>query len=199
MCTLNPDHPRPVLQAQQRVQTNRCALCVCVLQATKAFNSSVAKTLAAMYHPVHAGHNPNATGTAAPPAPAPTPAPVYNPEGITDWWWSMSRVIGDWVLSCPARRAARHLEKLNLGAYVYHFNHTPAMSINQRDTPLYGAFHGSEVPFVFYSTFELAEASERKLSEAMVQYWAGFAWNGDPNVPPPTMAGGLNGLPCVLR
>lgn len=34
---------------------------------------------------------------------------VFNPEGIYNWWWSMSRVIGDFVLSCPARRAAKTL------------------------------------------------------------------------------------------
>ena len=27
---------------------------------------------------------------------------------------------------------------------------------------------------------------------AMAQYGPGFAWNGDPNAPPPTIAGGLN-------
>jgi hypothetical protein len=51
------------------------------------------KDLIAMYYPV-------GSESAA--------APVFNPEGITDWWWVLSRVIGDWVLSCPARRAVRH-------------------------------------------------------------------------------------------
>jgi len=123
------------------------------------------------------------------------PAPAFNPEGIYDWWWSMSRTIGDYALSCPARRAARLLAKQGLDAYVFHFNHTPAISVNQAGTGDYGAFHGSEVPFVFYDTFELIDADEQQLSAAMVQYWAGFAWNGDPNLPPPNMEGGLKGLP----
>ena len=59
-------------------------------------------------------------------------APVFNSEGITDWWWVLSRVIGDWVLSCPARRTARLLAGQNKTAYMYHFNHTPTASFNEK-------------------------------------------------------------------
>lgn len=51
----------------------------------------------------------------------------------------------------------------------------------------YGAFHGSEVPFVFYDDFELITPSEKALSLAMVQMWESFAATGDP--------GGVPGLP----
>jgi hypothetical protein len=97
------------------------------------------------------------------------PSPVFAAAGIVNWWWCISRVIGDFVLSCPARRAARMLAAMNRTAYVYLFNHTPALSLNERSTALYGAFHGSEVPFVFYDTFELPNQSEVVLSAAMVQ------------------------------
>ena len=50
-------------------------------------------------------------------------------------------------------------------------------------TDLYGAFHGSEVPWVFYDAFELTGPDERNLSMAMVQYWVNFATSGDPNTP----------------
>eukprot|EP00037_Helgoeca_nana_P029744 m.359377 g.359377 ORF g.359377 m.359377 type:complete len:948 (+) comp28043_c1_seq4:744-3587(+) len=106
---------------------------------------------------------------------------------IQDWWWSVSAVVGDFVLTCPARRTVRTLEKLgrNESAYVFLFDHTPKLSVNQAATDLWGAFHGSEVPFVWYDLFELATEEERQLSAAMVQYWVNFAWNGDPNTPPP--------------
>ena len=112
----------------------------------------------------------------------------------------MSRVIGDFVLSCPARQAARLLSTQdNRSVYLFHFNHTPSMSLNQAHTDQFGAFHGSEVPFVYYATIELEGEQELKLSEAIVQYWAGFAYNGDPNIPPPNIVGGLAGLPPFPR
>lgn len=90
---------------------------------------------------------------------------------IQDWWWSVSAVVGDFVLTCPARRTVRTLEKLgrNESAYVFLFDHTPKLSVNQAATDLWGAFHGSEVPFVWYDLFELATEEERQLSAAMVQ------------------------------
>jgi len=106
---------------------------------------------------------------------------------IKDWWWSASGVVGDFVLSCPARRTARTIETLNRNqsTYVFYFDHTPNISVNQPATSLWGAFHGSEVPFAWYDVFELAQTDEQQLSAAMVQYWVNFAWNGDPNAPPP--------------
>ena len=55
------------------------------------------------------------------------------------------------------------------------------------------------MPFVYYATIELEGKQELELSEAMVQYWVGFAYNGDPNVPPPNMVGGIKGLPAFPR
>ena len=97
----------------------------------------------------------------------------------------MSQAIGDFVLSCPARRAARKFAALNLSSYVYFFNHTPFASINQAYTEDLGAFHGAEVPYVFYDDYELYGADEKNLSVAMVDLWRNFAYNGDPNLLPP--------------
>ena len=63
----------------------------------------------------------------------------------SDWWWSVSAMIGDYVLTCPARRAARQLEKLGHNVFVYYFSHQPTVSVNSYPTDEYGAFHGSEV------------------------------------------------------
>ena len=65
----------------------------------------------------------------------------------------------------------------------YSYDHPPYESVNW-GMPIshsyLGAFHGAEVPFVFYDDFELA-GSELKLSAAMAQYWTTFAATGNPN------------------
>jgi len=136
--------------------------------AAQMFDEDVATDLAKLYAPMT-----TQTGDVSPP-------PV-------NWWWSIAQVIGDFVLTCPARRAATAYANHGQPAFMYHFSHTPERSINQDNTQLYGAFHGSEVPFVFYDQFEL-NAQEQNLSMAMVQYWVNFAWNGDPNIAPPNQA-----------
>lgn len=105
----------------------------------------------------------------------------------------MSQAIGDFVLSCPARRAARKFAALNLSSYVYFFNHTPFASINQAYTEDLGAFHGAEVPYVFYDDYELYGTDEKNLSVAMVDLWRNFAYNGDPNLLPPRSSSGGQG------
>ena len=58
---------------------------------------------------------------------------------------------------------------------------------NMVNLPLYGAFHGAEIPFVFRDSFELNSTEERALSQSMSCYWRNFVHSGDPNTPP--MAG----------
>ena len=133
--------------------------------ASNMFGARAAATLAVVYQPQTATNDT-------------TPG---NDARVTTWWWAVSHVIGDYILSCPARRAARQLTALGHKVFVYYFNHTPATSINAFDTYLTGAFHGAEVPFVFYDEFELATTEERNLSIAMTTYWRNFAYTGDPN------------------
>lgn len=52
--------------------------------------------------------------------------------------------------------------------------------------PLFGAFHTSEVPYVFQSTSVLHRAwqpEDLKISREMSSYWTNFAKRGDPNSP----------------
>jgi carboxylesterase type B len=52
--------------------------------------------------------------------------------------------------------------------------------------PEFGAFHSSEVPYIF-ETIKLLdrpwEPADFKLSEIMASYWSNFAKTGDPNAP----------------
>ena len=65
--------------------------------------------------------------------------------------------------------------------FLYDFVHQPATSVNwPTGTENLGAFHGSEVPFVYGDTFELV-GGEITLSESMSQFWTNMASSGDPN------------------
>jgi para-nitrobenzyl esterase len=65
-------------------------------------------------------------------------------------------------------------------AYGYYFDH----AIPWPDKPQYGAFHTSEVPYVFGTLDKLQRPwtdVDRKLSATMMSYWTNFATSGDPN------------------
>eukprot|EP00656_Telonema_subtile_P005050 TRINITY_DN12295_c0_g1_i2.p1 TRINITY_DN12295_c0_g1~~TRINITY_DN12295_c0_g1_i2.p1 ORF type:complete len:649 (+),score=132.20 TRINITY_DN12295_c0_g1_i2:119-2065(+) len=97
------------------------------------------------------------------------------------WWWAASRATGDSMMTCPSRRAGLAWTNHSNRAYNYYFAHTPVYSVNTYPTQLYGAFHGSEVPFVWHDTFELTGPAELALSSSMVAYWTNFAKHGDPS------------------
>jgi len=104
------------------------------------------------------------------------------------WWWAATRACGDFMMTCTARRAARQWTSFEHDAYNYYFSKTPEYSVNTYPTAPWGAFHGSEVPFVWDSKFELTGPAEIALSKKMVRYWSNFAKSGDPNLPKPSMA-----------
>ena len=94
---------------------------------------------------------------------------------------AIGRAFGDSVFVCPSRRLARAYAKAGDSAYLYHFTYkNPNAAI-----PDLGAFHSSELPFVFGNPSELLPsnltAAERPLSTAMMGYWGRFAAAGDPN------------------
>jgi para-nitrobenzyl esterase len=67
-------------------------------------------------------------------------------------------------------------------SFAYYFNR----AIPWPAHPEFGAFHSSEVPYVFGTLDALARPwtdYDRRLSEAMMGYWVNFATRGDPNGP----------------
>jgi para-nitrobenzyl esterase len=67
-------------------------------------------------------------------------------------------------------------------AFLYYFDRR----LPGRNSALYGAFHSSELYYVFGtldSTDRPWEEADRRLSDAMTSYWANFAAAGDPNGP----------------
>jgi len=71
----------------------------------------------------------------------------------------------------------------NLGrvkVYQYYFDR----NLPGKDSEIYGAFHSSELWYVFNSLVNSKrpwEDADYKLAEAMSSYWANFVKNGDPN------------------
>ena len=64
-------------------------------------------------------------------------------------------------MSQPPGGSVQHFEH----GSMYWFNHTPAFSVNDGNTAAIGAFHGSEVPFVWFDDFELLGQGEQALSQ----------------------------------
>lgn len=106
-----------------------------------------------------------------------------NPQSAYQVWdKAAQQIIGDAIMWCPARSAAKKLSKAGHKVFMYDFVHQPASSVNwPTGTENLGAFHGSEVPFVYGDTFELV-GGELTLSESMSQFWTNMASSGDPNV-----------------
>jgi para-nitrobenzyl esterase len=84
-----------------------------------------------------------------------------------------SRLVTDSVFLTSARRLARAQVPVNAKTFMYHFTHATG--------PL-GAFHGSEIPFVF------AADSGNALAKVMSSAWVRFAATGDPGWPAYTAA-----------
>jgi hypothetical protein len=129
-------------------------------------------------------------------------------------FWAANAALGDCIMRCPTRRAARMLSRINLltpaaeaakgsgsgsgsgnsnasesGVFVYSFTHAPVSYKLTTGGPCtdgaQGAFHGAEIPFVFHTTRFLKTPQERALAGTITRYWRNFAYSGDPNVPPP--------------
>jgi len=106
------------------------------------------------------------------------------PCNSTDCWPVIADVVGDFYLVCPTEQLANALASPTTTTnWAYVFTHTPAWSVPI--IPGYGAFHSSEIPFVF-STLSMAYSAtpaETTLSHQMTGYWTNFAISGNPNSP----------------
>lgn len=87
-------------------------------------------------------------------------------------------IITDLTFVCPARVAAKTLSTQQPATFVYNFSSVFSNPLAQP----FGAFHGSELPFVFNNFGMLNPSSQqRDLATKMLHYWTNFAKNGDPN------------------
>jgi para-nitrobenzyl esterase len=93
---------------------------------------------------------------------------LYPASGDAQVHAAANRLITDYLFIAPARRLARWQAVVNAKTFVYHFTHP---------TGPRGAFHTSEVPFVF------ATDPGSDLARAMSAAWLRFAATGNPNGP----------------
>jgi para-nitrobenzyl esterase len=78
------------------------------------------------------------------------------------------------------RAEAASQAALGQPVWLYYFDRKPP----GHDREKYGAFHSADVEYVFHTldaTDRPWEAADRKLSDAMISYWANFAATGNPN------------------
>ncbi len=106
-----------------------------------------------------------------PPQPPPPPGPPPSPWNHGGFEYLLRQAaenaVGDFDLRCPTVMAARVFAAHQQPTFLYSYDHQPFMSVNEGFTEMLGAFHGSEVPFVFYDDFELRNG-ELNLSATMV-------------------------------
>eukprot|EP01094_Clydonella_sp_ATCC50884_P009338 TRINITY_DN1885_c0_g1_i1.p1 TRINITY_DN1885_c0_g1~~TRINITY_DN1885_c0_g1_i1.p1 ORF type:complete len:267 (+),score=70.06 TRINITY_DN1885_c0_g1_i1:174-974(+) len=110
------------------------------------------------------------------PLPASVIYSMYSPRKYGSAINAFNNLVTDMIFNCPSQETAKASQKY-APTYVYEFEHEPSWS------PGAGAYHGSEIPFVFgYPHAEGAEFTEDEetLSEQMQSYWTAFATSGDP-------------------
>jgi len=95
----------------------------------------------------------------------------------------MNLFLTDTMFLAPTRATVRTMSTVSSNAYLYQFTRKQQTG----RLKAFGAFHGSEIPYVFNSsgaigpTEEEVSETDRKLADAMITYWAQFAKTGDPN------------------
>jgi para-nitrobenzyl esterase len=103
----------------------------------------------------------------------------YPPASFPSAAKAAAEALTDARFVCPTRRTGRELDGAGLPVFLYAFNHAPVSPV----FPDAGAFHTSEIPFVFGTSLwgiQLDEP-ERALSRMMMGYWGRMAATGNPN------------------
>ncbi|MDW8140879.1 MAG: carboxylesterase family protein, partial [Candidatus Bipolaricaulota bacterium] len=89
---------------------------------------------------------------------------------------ALDALLSDVFFVCPTRRFVRDVSKYQPKTFLYHFTYVTRAAAQAG----LGAFHGSEIPFVFGNAAN-PTPQERALSNSMMMYWTSFAKIGDPN------------------
>ena len=82
------------------------------------------------------------------------------------------------LFTAPVFEIAKALSELGGDVYVYRFNR---LAPKNRESGI-GVSHGEEIPYLFgHITTQGYGDADKKLSEAMMDYWIQFCRTGDPN------------------
>jgi para-nitrobenzyl esterase len=88
---------------------------------------------------------------------------------------ALIRVVGDSTLFCSTYDVAKRVAAAGRRTYVYEFARVPQLPFVS--LLKLGAFHGSEIPYVFGSVTPPTE-NDQRLGDRMQQYWTRFAEKG---------------------
>ncbi|MBI1744143.1 carboxylesterase family protein [Candidatus Acetothermia bacterium] len=103
---------------------------------------------------------------------------VIDVHNITTHQFQVAEVlVADVSFVCPTRQFTRAVQKYQPKTYLYQFTYVTRIG----NFLGIGAFHGSEIEYVFGILTSLATPQEQALSDAMITYWTNFAKTGDPN------------------
>ncbi len=95
--------------------------------------------------------------------------------------WSAIATDSGWA--CPTLADDRHLAKRTT-LYGFEFADRTAPWIYPEPPPFpLGAYHASELPYLFPDPKITPNSAQRRLSKTMIGYWARFAHTGTPNAP----------------
>jgi para-nitrobenzyl esterase len=103
------------------------------------------------------------------------------PAGVVSAPLALGALGTDVVFACPARNAAQAVSAY-VPTYAYEFNDENAPSILPPLSFPLGAYHFSEVPYLFdFGVSSLFTSDQQHLSDLMIGYWTQFAKTGNPN------------------
>eukprot|EP01012_Entosiphon_sulcatum_P025876 TRINITY_DN3123_c0_g1_i4.p1 TRINITY_DN3123_c0_g1~~TRINITY_DN3123_c0_g1_i4.p1 ORF type:complete len:542 (+),score=71.25 TRINITY_DN3123_c0_g1_i4:1491-3116(+) len=95
-------------------------------------------------------------------------------EGCTRSFWAIVALTADFVMFCPARRAAGWFQ--TVGSWVYLF----AYANSYGSSPPYFASHASDVPY-YFAAANLVDDRSQQLARTVAATWSTFAALGTPN------------------
>lgn len=103
---------------------------------------------------------------------------------------ALSALLGDTTFACPTQSLARALSD-KVPTYAYEFQERNVPEIVDDPFLQWGAYHASELPFIFGTRIDttppspdprsVASPAQLALSQQMMGYWGRFAAKGSPN------------------
>ena len=104
---------------------------------------------------------------------------VYPTVDYASPWFAFQQLITDGIFTCVVTRNAKWMAPYT-NIYAYYFTHTTGLG--QQVAPSLGAFHGTELPFVFNFERMFRIPDDFTVARHFVSFWTNFARSGDPNV-----------------
>lgn len=107
---------------------------------------------------------------------------LYFKDKYPDPQQAFKEMIGDIIFTCPTILTAKYLTNNQGDAYLYQFAKTLSSKPFLKDM---GAFHGSELPFVFgkfkLMGFNVTTEDNVEVSDKVISLWTSFAHYGIPS------------------